>query len=222
MHQRKRHKPSSDPDQNKMSSPSRQELELDYATTSATSSRSSNLSDKEGIKHFPSLSPICITWTNASLYVLSGCSQPLIMALLKEAGVADASCQAYMLFYYLFPASFVLPVILNNDWPRRSTILKACGIATWDILSTSMNYTGASLAGPTIFAIIYSSVTIWTAVFSQIFLGRIMSFWQWLAVLVVFAGLTLTATDSLTLGKDVAKGSFLVMIGSAMHALTYV
>mmetsp|Transcript_15809 Transcript_15809/g.27530 ORF Transcript_15809/g.27530 Transcript_15809/m.27530 type:complete len:235 (+) Transcript_15809:3-707(+) len=49
-----------------------------------------------------------------------------------------------------------------------------------------------------------------------------MSFWQWLAVLVVFAGLTLTATDSLTLGKDVAKGSFLVMIGSAMHALTYV
>jgi hypothetical protein len=37
----------------------------------------------------------------------------------------------------------------------------------WNILSTSMNYAGASFAGPTIFAIIYSSVTIWTAVFSH-------------------------------------------------------
>jgi uncharacterized membrane protein len=127
-----------------------------------------------------------------------------------------------MLFYYLFPAAFILPVILNNEWPQRATIFRACGIATWDIASTSMNYTGASLAGPTIFAIIYSSVTIWTAVFSQIFLGRIMSIWQWLMVVIVFCGLTLTASDSLKLGEDVARGSLLVLFGSAMHALTYV
>jgi drug/metabolite transporter (DMT)-like permease len=173
-------------------------------------------------KRNPFTSSFCITWSNASLYILSGCSQPLIMTLMKGAGIADASCQAYMLFYYLFPAAFILPVIMNNEWPQRPTILRACGIATWDICSTSLNYTGASLAGPTIFAIIYSSVTIWTAVFSQIFLGRIMSCWQWLNVLIVFVGLTLTATDSLTLGKDVARGSMMVFVGSAMHALTYV
>ncbi|KAG7357993.1 EamA-like transporter family protein [Nitzschia inconspicua] len=167
-------------------------------------------------------STVCITYTNAAFYVLSGCSQPLIMTLLKQAGIADASCQSYMLFYYLFPASFILPVIWKNEWPQRTTIWKACGIATWDIMSTSMNYTGASLAGPTIFAIIYSSVTIWTAVFSQILLGRTLSRLQWITVMIVFAGLALTATDSLKLGQDVAQGSILVMLGSAMHALTYV
>jgi hypothetical protein len=38
----------------------------------------------------------CFTYTHAGLYVLSGCSQPLIMTLLKQAGIADASCQSYM------------------------------------------------------------------------------------------------------------------------------
>jgi hypothetical protein len=123
----------------------------------------------------------------------------------------------------LFPACFILPVIWHGAWPQHSgTIWKACGIATWDIASTSMNYTGASLAGPTIFAIIYSSVTIWTAVFSQVWLHRTMTVWQWMTVMVVFGGLTLTATDSLQLGRDVAHGSVLVLLGSAMHALTYV
>jgi drug/metabolite transporter (DMT)-like permease len=126
------------------------------------------------------------------------------------------------LFYYLFPAAFILPVIWNNEWPQRTTTYKACGIATWDIMSTSMNYTGASLAGPTIFAIIYSSVTIWTAVFSHVLLARTMSPMQWTMVVVVFGGLTLTATDSLKLGQDVAKGSILILVGSSMHALTYV
>ena len=201
------------------------ELEVEYAGIATTSSISTDSisiasSSKRGPLHTTPTS--CVTYTNAGFYVLSGCSQPLIMTLMKSAGIADPGCQSYMPFYYLFPAAFILPVILNKEWPQRTTIFKACGIATWDIDSTSMNYTGASLAGPTIFAIIYSSVTIWTAVFSQVFLGRVMSIWQWLMVVFVFCGLTLTATDSLKLGDDVARGSLLVLFGSAMHALTYV
>ena len=38
------------------------------------------------------------------------------------------------------------------------------------------------MAGPTLFAIIYSSVTIWTALLSRGLLGRRMSPEQWLAV----------------------------------------
>ncbi|OEU20780.1 hypothetical protein FRACYDRAFT_149139, partial [Fragilariopsis cylindrus CCMP1102] len=160
----------------------------------------------------------------ALAYIASGCSQPLLMTLLKEAKIADPSCQLYMLFYYLLPSAFILPILLANQqsWPKRSTIYKASGIALWDISSTSLNYTGASLSGPTIFAIIYSSVTIWTAVFSQIFLGRTMSVWQWANVVVVFGGLALTAKDSVNLGEDVLKGSTYIFLGSAMHGLTYV
>ena len=77
------------------------------------------------------LSPICIrTLSNAGFYILSGCSQPLLVTLLKEAGLADSSCQIYMLFYYIMPALFIFPLLFRKEeqhWPHRSTIYKACG-----------------------------------------------------------------------------------------------
>ena len=166
-----------------------------------------------------------VTFVNAALYVISGCAQPLIMTLCKQAGLADPECQLYMLFYYFGPASVIFGLNVwepHVPWPSKRTIFKASGIALFDICATSMNYTGASLAGPTIFAIVYSSVTVWTAVFSRIFLGRFLIRGQWCGVVTVFGGLALTATDSLTLGDDVVDGLFLVIAGSAMHALTYV
>ena len=87
------------------------------------------------------------------------------------------------------------------------------------------------MSGPTIFAIIYSSVTIWTAVFSRVLLGRVLNRWQWTTVLVVFIGLAITATDAnRSSSKDdggekddeVFWGSCLVLVGSVMHGLTYV
>lgn len=89
----------------------------------------------------------CVLYSNAGFYILSGSSQPLLVAVLKQAGIADPSCQLYMLFYYLFPSVFILPLFFNNNWPPRRAIMKTCGIAVWDILSQTLNYTGASLAG---------------------------------------------------------------------------
>ena len=68
-----------------------------------------------------------------------------------------------------------------------------------------MNYTGSAMAGPTLFAIIYSSVTVWAAVFSRVLLARRMGRLQWTGIVVVFAGLTVTAFDSLTLGGGVLQ-----------------
>jgi drug/metabolite transporter (DMT)-like permease len=151
------------------------------------------------------------------------------MTLCTDAGLADPVAQVYMLFYYLGPAMVILPLLLckNNNtveecWPSRTIIFKAVGIALFDIVATSMNYAGGSLAGPTIFAIVYSSVTVWTAVFSQVFLKRSMNAWQWVGVWTVFGGLALTATDSLQLGDAVVKGLVLLVFGSAMHAMTYI
>ena len=160
---------------------------------------------------------------NAAFYVLSGCSQPLIMTMCRDAGLADHRCQLYMLFYYLGPASVVFRLLAEHvAWPSKKVILKASGIALFDIAAQSMNYTGASLAGPSIFAIVYSSVTVWTALFSRIFLNRSMTIWQWSGVFTVFGGLVITGLDSHKLGPDVIRGLFLVLFGSIMHALTYV
>ncbi|CAB9496767.1 Transporter permease protein [Seminavis robusta] len=147
------------------------------------------------------------------------------MTLCKDAGLADPNCQLYMLFYYLGPASVGL-LMLNQaheglpSWPM---ILRAASITLFDIAAQALNYTGAALAGPTIFAIVYSSVTVWTAVFSRILLKRHLLPGQWIGIVIVFSGLALTATDnSVQVGSGVSHGLLLVTIGSAMHGLTYV
>lgn len=68
-------------------------------------------------------------------YVLSGTSQPLVVTLLKEAGLADPLCQLFMLSYYIVPALFLLPLLLRPHepgWPSHYTILKACGYVNAD------------------------------------------------------------------------------------------
>ena len=147
------------------------------------------------------------------------------MTLLHSAGLADPSCQLYMLFYYLGPASAFF-IIWNNKspdpWPSHLTILKACGISVWDVTAQSINYTGASMAGPALFGIIYSSVTIWAALYSRLILGRKMNPYQWMAALCVCCGLTLTANGSASLGPSVSRGIMMVFLGSSMHGLSYV
>ena len=71
------------------------------------------------------------TWWSAAFYVLSGCCQPLLVTLLKEAGLADSKCQIYMLFYYILPAISTLPLLLGDarqsSWPTRRSVFKASG-----------------------------------------------------------------------------------------------
>lgn len=176
---------------------------------------------------------VAITFAVATLYVLSGSTQPLLMTIVKESGLGDPTCQLYMLFYYLGPAlvSFTLCIpsrrISNDDnkgtsWPKRHILTKSAGIALIDIIAQAMNYTGSTFCGPTIFAIIYSSVTIWTALYSRIILARTLNRIQWIGVFVVFAGLAITAWDSVALGSQVLRGALLVFMGSSLHAMTYV
>jgi len=145
--------------------------------------------------------------------------QPLIMTLVKKAGLADPRAQLYMVFYYLGPACVTF---LVDVWPKPSTFFKTALIAMFDFTAQAMNYTGAALAGPTIFAIIYSSVTIWTALFSFLFLKRPLSKGQCLGASLVFGGLCITGFDTISLGPSVAKGSLMILLGSVMHSLTYV
>jgi drug/metabolite transporter (DMT)-like permease len=160
----------------------------------------------------------------AAFYILSGICQPLIMTICKQAGLADPSAQLYMLFYYLGPSCllFTLKYEKQAPTPTARMLLNATFIAMVDLGAQALNYTGASLAGPTIFAVVYSSVTVWAAVFSRIFLHRSLNMWQWLAVVLVFGGLAITATNSVHLGPKVTRGTLLVFVGSAVHALVYV
>lgn len=159
----------------------------------------------------------------ASLYVLSGVTQPLLMTLAREAGLADPSCQLYMLFYYLGPSCVWFSLRKTSTlWPSQKALYKALLIACCDLVSQTVNFTGSSMAGPTLFAIIYSSVAVWTALLSRILLKRSLTVHQWLGVVIVFCGLAITGLDSITMGRNVWSGSCLVVGGSILNSLTYV
>lgn len=213
--------------------------------------------------------------TNALFYVMSGVTQPILMAYASHAGLANPKAQLYMLFYYIGPALAAFSLrcrcshkrakakdettqLLSNDmqtkrysnnntqddasinissssliqndgnaeeeehWPSTVLLTKASGIAIFDIFAQSMVYTGNNLAGPTVFAIIYSSVTIWAAIFSRVLLSRSLVVFQWAGVCLVVVGLALTAIDSKTVGKNVFAGAILILVGSSFHGLTYV
>eukprot|EP00571_Detonula_confervacea_P005676 CAMPEP_0172324096 /NCGR_PEP_ID=MMETSP1058-20130122/50439_1 /TAXON_ID=83371 /ORGANISM="Detonula confervacea, Strain CCMP 353" /LENGTH=484 /DNA_ID=CAMNT_0013040275 /DNA_START=226 /DNA_END=1680 /DNA_ORIENTATION=+ len=110
----------------------------------------------------------------------------------------------------------------ERSWPSQSLLVKTSSIALFDIFAQSMTYTGNNFAGPTIFSIIYSSVTIWTALYSKFLLSRSLSKPQWMGVCIVVAGLSLTAMDSLAVGESVFFGACLILVGSSFHGLTYV
>lgn len=107
-------------------------------------------------------------------------------------------------------------------WPSLPLLIKASSIAIFDIFAQSMVYTGNTLAGPTIFSIIYSSVTIWAAIYSKFILGRTLSLWQWWGIGLVVVGLSLTSIDSASMGQNVFWGACMIVIGSSLHGLTYV
>ena len=109
-----------------------------------------------------------------------------------------------------------------NYWPSRPLLYKASCIAFFDIFAQSMVYAGNNLAGPTIFSIVYSSVTIWAALYSKLLLDRSLSKMQWTGVLCVVFGLSLTALDSKSMGKNVFWGAVLIVVGTSGHGLTYV
>ena len=172
----------------------------------------------------PAVAPPASRWSttalSAGLYVLSGVTQPLLTYWAKDAGLADPRCQLYM-FYYLGPASVGFAVVRDGTLAQqtRSALIKAVGIALIDIVAQTLNYTGATFCGPTIFAIVYSSVTVWAAVFSRLLLGRPLASLQWAGIVVVFGGLTITALDSVTVGESVFYGSCMVLVGSVLHSL---
>eukprot|EP00978_Attheya_sp_CCMP212_P023815 scaffold73723_cov67-Attheya_sp.AAC.6 len=163
-----------------------------------------------------------------TFYVASGVVQPLLMTVTKEAGLADPKCQLYMLFYYLGPSSVGAWVWYHRkDYYYDSlsswiNIWPAMGIAVFDIAAQSLNYTGSTMAGPTLFGILYSSVTVWTAIYSRLFLNRTLSPTQWISIGLVFGGMALAALGSQHLGPQVGWGTLFIIIGSSVHAMTYV
>ena len=99
-------------------------------------------------------------------------------------------------------------------------------IAVCDFLGTAGTTIGLELAGSAIFGIIYSSVTVWTALFTCVILRKAQSAVKMLGIATVVAGLTLPTLDP-EAGAETANarlvflGICLTFGGTLFYALEY-
>ncbi|CAE8598644.1 unnamed protein product [Polarella glacialis] len=158
------------------------------------------------------------------LYLASGVSQPLLMSEIRRAGMGDVQCQVYMMPYYLGMASTGLLTVCRSEkvsW--RSLPLHRCAfIALFGITAQSLNWSGNMLAGSSIFAVVYASVTIWSAVLSRLLLQRVLTPLQWSGILTVFSGLAITGFAAKSTGGMVFLGTCMICLGTFLHAMCHV
>lgn len=100
-----------------------------------------------------------------------------------------------------------------------------CVLCAIDVVSQFLCQYGLTLAGSSLYCIIYSSSTIWIAIQSRFLIGRRLAWGQWTGCAVVVGGLAVSG-GSITLddksNTDVAVGAAMVLVGAASHALTWV
>ncbi|KAK8802792.1 hypothetical protein WA171_006464 [Blastocystis sp. BT1] len=81
---------------------------------------------------------------------------------------------------------------------------------------------GLSYCGSGLFQVAFSSVAIWSALFSFVFLKRKISPLQWLGILIVTFGLILSPLSTNTSGNSPLTGILLTLLGAQFYALSYI
>jgi len=208
-----------------------------------------------------------------SLFVLTGVLSPMLISLLQLEGACEPSTLLFVLPNYVGMSLTLF--VTKHDWfmPKRVKqeemrveevaeveeaeedgeaphvpwrhVLILCIL---DVISAGLNFTGLVYAGSAIFTVAYSSVTMYTAVFSRLILGRELLYVQWIGLWVVVLGLSITSlvvpagsvagpvahqpdeseleslTGVLTSTDDshVSLGIFMIVTGSLFHALCYI
>jgi len=171
--------------------------------------------------YLPLLKKPCLLLT-VFLYIATGMFQPLAMDVLKYNGAAKVDSFVYNLPLYV---GLIVMIFIN---PRALKV----GRVPWgwvilldvmDCLAMAGCYGGNLLAGSLIYTTIYSSVTIWCALFSVIFLRKRLAFFQWLGCVLVTGGVALSAVEaSLDKNKYIFLGAVLVIVGTMIHSSTYI
>lgn len=91
-----------------------------------------------------------------------------------------------------------------------------------DFTANTFCILGISKVGSGLFQIIYSSVPIWTALESRLFMGKKLSLKQWIGIITVTAGLGLTSIQSKLNSGNYFIGIFFCLMGAITYALVYV
>ena len=147
------------------------------------------------------------------------------MPLLIEFITFSGGCEKSTMLITL-PTTFGMSLSIVTNWPARKIGIirwqRVFVIAFFDMLAHVLNMNGLLYAGSAIFTVIYSSVTVYNAIFAHIILKKHLHFFQWCGVVFVMLGLALTSLGTKNDGKDVFFGICLILVGSMIHSSTYI
>lgn len=166
-------------------------------------------------------------FTLSTIFIVSGISQPLLVEVLTYNGAFDKSTLLFVLPNYIGMSMAVMvdtskfSNMINIAW---SNVLS---LSLIDMVSQGLCMLGLVYAGSSIYIVVYSGTTIWAAIFSRCLLNHELMWQQWLGVVVVVLGLSLTALDrsGTSTSNEFIEGKIgicLIVIGSVLHALTWV
>ena len=96
-------------------------------------------------------------------------------------------------------------------------IIRTIGSIWSDCIMYRLSYCGSGL-----FQVAFSSVAIWSALFSFVILKRKISPLQWLGILIVTFGLILSPLSTNTSGNSPLTGILLTLLGAQFYALSYI
>eukprot|EP00928_Gymnodinium_smaydae_P063842 TRINITY_DN47321_c0_g1_i1.p1 TRINITY_DN47321_c0_g1~~TRINITY_DN47321_c0_g1_i1.p1 ORF type:complete len:314 (+),score=31.61 TRINITY_DN47321_c0_g1_i1:126-1067(+) len=91
-----------------------------------------------------------------------------------------------------------------------------------DLVGSVLVYTGMVYCGSRIFIVIYSSVVVFAALFRVACLSRSLSITQWIAIVVIFLGMSATLLDGAQVGTRVELGVWMTFFGTLAYAVMYV
>jgi drug/metabolite transporter (DMT)-like permease len=163
----------------------------------------------------------------SAVFIISGVAQPLLVEVLTYNGAFDKSTLLFVLPNYIGMSMAIL-----TDMSKLTNLVNIAwknifSLSVIDMASQGMCMLGLVYAGSSLYIVVYSGTTIWAAIFSRFILCSPLLWQQWIGVMIVVIGLSITALDSS--GPSAAKeavevrvGTCLILVGSIMHALTWV
>jgi len=166
------------------------------------------------------------------IYLATGCLSTMITQYLFYAGAAEKKTYLTVLAqYFAMTLSVFIPVKDNSKKPKVPFFSKPTHIkkqiiiiSLIDIFANVISTFGMFLIGSGIYQVIHSAIVVFTAILSRIFLKKRFTPQQWLSLLIITSGLSLSAIgrSSNATGVMGTIGISLTIFGTICYAIIYV
>jgi len=166
------------------------------------------------------------------IYLATGCLSTILTQYLFYAGAAEKKTYLTVLAqYFAMTLSIFIPINDSSKKAKVSFFAKPAHIkkniiiiSLIDIFANVISTFGMFLIGSGIYQVIHSAIVVFTAILSRVFLNKKFTIQQWLSLIVITSGLSLSAIggSSNATGVMGTIGISITIFGTICYAVIYV